>query len=60
MKQQHFELITELLQRYEEKLTAKIDNSQQAYEKFANDLVVVESELEKKQKDKFGKMKHSA
>lgn len=52
--------IAELLQRYEDKLNAKIEASQDTYQKFASDLAIIESELEKKHKDKVGRLKTSA
>lgn len=52
--------ITELLQKYQDSLASKIDSSQVSYEKFSTELSLIESELEKKQKEKFSKMKLSA
>ena len=52
--------ITDLLQKYEDKLTSKRDASQVSYEKFTQDLITIESDLEKKHKEKFSRMKSSA
>lgn len=53
-------LINEKLQNYESRLAEKIDYSQIAYEKFSSDLSTIESTLERKDKEKFGKLKGSA
>lgn len=52
--------ITEHLQKYQDSLAQKIDSSQVSYEKFSTELSLIESELEKKQKEKFSKMKACA
>ena len=52
--------ISDLLNKYEERLKSKRDESQLAYEKFSSELLVLESDLDKKQKEKFSKMKNFA
>lgn len=59
-KEMSISQITELLLKYEERLKSKREESQVAYEKFTSDMIVIESELDKKMKEKFGRMKTSA
>ena len=52
--------INDLLLEHENMLHIKIDQSQTSYERYSQDMLVLETELEKKYKDKFGKMKSSS
>lgn len=52
-KEMSISQITELLLKYEERLKNKREESSIAYEKFSSDMAVIESELDKKMKDKF-------
>lgn len=49
-----------MLLEHENMLHIKIDQSQTSYERYSQDMLVLETELEKKYKDKFGKMKSSS
>jgi hypothetical protein len=46
--------------KYEERLKTKREESKIAYEKFSSDIAVIESDLDKKMKEKFQRMKTSA
>ena len=46
--------------KYEERLKNKREESKIAYEKFSSDIAVIESDLDKKMKEKFQRMKTSA
>jgi hypothetical protein len=46
--------------KYEERLKNKREDSKIAYEKFSSDIAVIESDLDKKMKEKFQRMKTSA
>ena len=46
--------------KYEERLKTKREESKIAYEKFSSDIAVIESDLDKKMRDKFQRMKTSA
>ena len=52
--------INDVLIEHERLLHKKIDLSQEVYERYSQDMLALEAELEKKHKDKFGRMKQSS
>jgi peptide subunit release factor RF-3 len=52
--------VTDLLLKYEERLKAKREESQVAYERFTSELFAMESEVDKKHRDRYQKMKAHA
>jgi hypothetical protein len=48
------------LLKYEDRLKGKKEESAKAYEKFTSDMAVIESELDKKMREKFKVIKNSA
>jgi peptide subunit release factor RF-3 len=52
--------VTDLLLKYEERLKAKREESQVSYERFTSELFAMESEVDKKHRDRYQKMKAHA
>jgi hypothetical protein len=52
--------VTDLLLKYEERLKAKREESQVAYERFTSELFAMESEVDKKHRERYQKMKAHA
>ena len=52
--------MTDLLLKYEERLKAKREESQVAYERFTSELFAMESEVDKKHRERYQKMKAHA
>jgi vacuolar-type H+-ATPase subunit D/Vma8 len=49
--------VTDLLLKYEERLKSKREISQMAFQKFTSELFVLESEVDKKHRDRYKIMK---